>query len=278
MDLSGRRARRSRRAGAAAVLWIVLGALAQTAPAAAADPVIMAAGDIACDSAGSASPGLCSDLYTSNLALDQKNSAGGLAALLALGDTQYANSTVAEYARGFDRSWGRPELRGVLRPAPGNHEYNTPGASGYFDYFQSIGVNVGARGKGWYSYDVGTWHIVALNSSDVCTKVSCAAGSEQEKWLKADLAASNAPCTLAYWHHPLSTAAAERPMWQDLYDAGVDFVLTGHVHGYKAPRAIDPSGATDANGPREVVVGTGGKSGGTREILRGMIARGLGLR
>jgi hypothetical protein len=169
------------------------------APAAfAADPVIMAAGDIACSTPGSASPGLCSDVYTSNLALAQRNSPEGLAALLAVGDTQYESGTTSEYANGFDLSWGRPELRGVLRPVPGNHEYVTAGAAGYFSAFAGLGVNVGTSGQGWYSYDIGSWHLIALNSSNGCSPVSCAAGSAQETWLKADLAATRQPCLLAY--------------------------------------------------------------------------------
>jgi PKD repeat protein len=161
-------------------------------------------------------------------------------------------------------------LRNLLRPVPGNHEYNTSGATGYYNYFKSIsvGTQFPTFGKGWYSFDVGTWHIIGLNSSDGCQKVSCAAGSEQETWLKHDLAATSQPCILAFWHHALSTAPAERPMWQDMYDAGVDFVLAGHVHSYRAPRAIDPNGNADANGPREVIVGTGGKDGGTYGLLK----------
>ncbi|HEV8153226.1 MAG TPA: hypothetical protein VGP78_09845, partial [Solirubrobacteraceae bacterium] len=132
----------------------------------AADPVIMAAGDIACDNGGTATPGDCSQLYTSNLAITQKNSPEGLAALLAIGDLQYENASLTEFGHGFGPTWGRPALRPVLRPVPGNHEYQTSGAAGYFDYFKSIGVSVGTRGQGWYSFDVGTnWHLIALNSS-----------------------------------------------------------------------------------------------------------------
>jgi PKD repeat protein len=262
------RPQRPRHRAIIALAWLIAGAVVGATPAAAADPVVMAAGDIACPSAGSASAGLCSDLYTSNLARTQKSSASGLAALLAVGDTQYEDSTVAEYASGFNRSWGAADLRSVLRPVPGNHEYDIAGAPGYFQYFSSIGVGAGESGKGWYSYNIGAWHVVALNSSDGCQVVSCAAGSEQETWLKADLAASSQPCQLVYWHHPLSTAPAEVPIWQDLYAAGVDFVVTGHVHGYTPPRGLDPSGRPDANGPREAIVGTGGKDGGVYGLLK----------
>jgi PKD repeat protein len=260
---------RSRHCAVIALLSLILMGVAVGAkPAAAADPVIMAAGDIACQSAGSASAGPCSDLYTSNLARSQKNSASGLAALLAVGDTQYEDGTLGDYSSGFNRSWGGADLRGLLRPVPGNHEYHTGGASGYYQYFPSIGVNVGASGKGWYSFNIGTWHIVALNSSDGCQAVTCAAGSEQETWLKADLAASSRSCQVVYWHHPLSTAPAEVPIWQDLYAAGVEFVITGHIHGYTPPRGLDPSGRPDANGPREAIVGTGGYGGGVYGLLK----------
>ena len=237
--------------------------------AAAQDPVVMAAGDIACASPGSASPGDCSQTYTSNLALAQQAKAGeGLAALLAAGDTQYENGTLREYQQYFTPSWGRAALRGVLRPALGNHEYQTGGAAGYFDYFRSIGVNVGTRGQGWYSFDVGAWHLIALNSSDECRIVSCAAGSAQETWLRADLAATQKSCVLAYWHHPIETMPRGRPIFSTLYSAGVDIVLAGHTHTYRSPRSVDADGANDPNGPYQVIVGTGGKSGGAYGLLK----------
>lgn len=229
----------------------------------------MAAGDIACSSSGSTSPGDCSQNYTANLAATQQAKAGeGLAALLAAGDTQYENGTLSEYQRYFTPSWGRPALRGVLRPALGNHEYQTRGAAGYFDYFSSIGVNVGARGQGWYSFDIGAWHLIALNSSDECRIVSCAAGSAQNTWLRSDLAATQQACVLAYWHHPISTMTAGRPIFSTLYSAGVDIVLAGHTHTYQSPRPVNADGGRDANGPYEVIVGTGGKSGGAYGLLK----------
>jgi PKD repeat protein len=245
----------------------LVGSLAAV-PTASAE-VLMAAGDVACDNGGSASPGDCSHLYTANLALAQKNSPEGLDALLAIGDLQYEDGTLAEFRNGFGPTWGRPELRSVLRPVPGNHEYQTAGAAGYFDYFASIGVGVGARGQGWYSFDVGSWHIVALNSSNGCKPVSCAAGSAQEQWLRNDLASTpNKQCTIAFWHHPLGSASAERPIWQVLYDQGVDFVLVGHNHGYDRGGRQDPNGNPDSNGPWEKTVGTGGKSGSAYGLLK----------
>lgn len=244
----------ARRLGLPAALALVL-ALTAGVPPASADPVIMAAGDIACQQPGSPDPGKCSQLYTSNLALAQEGSPEGLAALLALGDEQYQNATLSNLQQYFDPTWGR--LANVLKPAPGNHEYNVANASGYFDYFASKGIETGGR-NGWYSYNIGTWHLISLNSSDACSPVSCASGSPQETWLRNDLALNKQPCILAYWHHPLTSAAKEADMWQDFYNAGVDFVLTGHIHHYTAPVRRAPNGSADPNGPREVVVGTGG--------------------
>jgi PKD repeat protein len=255
-----------RRTVAAAGTALALTLAAGASTAAAADPVVMAAGDVACASPGSTTPGKCSQTYTSNLALAQQASPEGLAALLVLGDEQYPNGSLSDFQSYFDPSWGR--LRSVLRPAPGNHEYNTSGAAGYFDYFSSIGVPTGARGQGWYSFNVGTWHFISLNSSNGCSPVSCAAGSPQETWLRSDLAANAQPCVVAYWHHPLSNVVKERDMWQDLYDAGVDFVLTGHVHRYSRPTARDPNGTSDSNGPREAIVGTGGDDDNGSGLLK----------
>jgi hypothetical protein len=245
---------------------IVLVSLAAGASAGAADPVVMAAGDIACASRGLSTPADCSQLYTSNLLLAQRSSAEGLAAVLTLGDNQYESGTLGDFRNYFGPTWGR--VSDILHPALGNHEYLTSGASGYFDYFASLGVQTGNRGEGWYSFDVGSWHLIALNSSDGCTPVSCAGGSPQELWLRNDLASTQQPCILAYWHHPLSSVSAERPIWQDLYAAGADLVLVGHTHTYRSPVARSPSGSSDPNGPREVVVGTGGKSGDIYGVLK----------
>src|SRR5215213_10286370 len=132
-----------------------------------------------------------------------------------------------------------------MRPAVGNHEYGTPGAAGYFDYFNGPGVYdgpAGPRDKGYYSYNLGAWHVVTLNSQCSDGKVNnpyrgaCAAGSPQERWLRADLAAHRTRCTLALWHHPLfssgieATNGAVRPLFQALYDGGADVLVTGHDH------------------------------------------------
>lgn len=176
-----------------------------------------------------------------------------------LGDAVYPDATEAQFEQCYGPTWGRHLAR--TRPAVGNHEYYTDDANPYWDYF---GAAAGERGKGWYSYDLGAWHIVALNS--LCWEVGgCQAGSAQEQWLRADLAASTAPCTLAYWHTPLFTSVPNNrdpslaPLWQALYDAGAEVVLNGHAHAYERFAPQTPDGAADADrGIREFTVGTGG--------------------
>ena len=236
-------------------------------------PVVMAAGDIACDPAvpefntGLGTPTACAQRATSDLLLG-----GNPAAVLALGDEQYDCGGAAAWLQSYAPSWGR--LKAITRPVPGNHEYLTSGATdcsaanagaaGYFGYFGAIAGN---PGKGYYSFDLGDWHLVALNSN--CSSVGgCAAGSPEEQWLRQDLAASTARCTLAYWHHPLFSsglhrpgAASVRPLFQALYDHGVEVVLAGHDHNYERFAPQSPTGALDlAHGVRQFIVGTGGRS------------------
>lgn len=177
-----------------------------------------------------------------------------------LGDNAYRNGSRQEFAGCYDPTWGAEKAR--TRPALGNHEYGTREAKGYFGYF---GAAAGERGKGYYSYDLGAWHVVALNSN--CDEVGgCDAGSPQERWLRADLAAHPAACTLAYWHHPLFSSGtkhggepAVRPLWQALVDAGADVVLSGHEHNYERFAPQDAGGRPDSrHGIREFVVGSGG--------------------
>jgi len=144
----------------------------------------------------------------------------------------------------------------------GNHEYQTAGAPGYYGYF---GAAAGDPAKGYYSYNMGAWHVVVLNSN--CTIVSCAAGSTQEQWLRADLAANPTTCTLAYWHHPRFSSGGHgndttvAPFWQALYDTNADLVLNGHEHEYERFAPQNPSAVADtARGIRELIVGTGGKN------------------
>ena len=178
-----------------------------------------------------------------------------------LGDLAYERGTTAEFANCYEPSWGT--VRNRTRPAVGNHEYASgDGAAAYFHYF---GARAGEPGKGYYSYDLGTWHVIVLNSN--CTAVSCAAGSAQEKWLRADLAATKSSCVLAYWHHPRwssgphGSSTAVAPFWSALYEKGADVVLVGHDHDYERFEPLNSAGQIDqVRGIRQFVVGTGGRS------------------
>jgi hypothetical protein len=231
------------------------------------DPVIAAAGDIACDPGSSSyNNGLgsateCRQRPTSDLV-----TGAGLAAVLTLGDNQYDDGALSKFQASFDPTWGR--VKGIIHPAVGNHEYQSSGATGYFDYYNGSGNLTGAageRGKAYYSFDIGAWHLIALNSN--CSFVSCAVGSAQEQWLRADLAAHPNACVLAYWHHPRFSSGTHGnnvsadPLWQALYDANADLVLNGHDHGYERFAPQTPAGAPDpARGMRQFVVGTGGRN------------------
>jgi hypothetical protein len=186
---------------------------------------------------------------------------GGAALTLALGDLQYNSASLSNLRASYDRSWGR--VKSITRPALGNHE---GGGTGYFDYFNGVGVNdgpAGARGKGYYSYDIGNWHLIALNSN--CSGVPCDTGSAQWQWLRADLAANPRACTLAYWHHPRFSSGYGgdntfmQDIWKTLFDANADVVLVGHSHDYERFAPLSGNGGLDrTNGMREFVVGTGG--------------------
>jgi calcineurin-like phosphoesterase family protein len=181
--------------------------------------------------------------------------------LATLGDTVYESGSPQQFADCYAPAWGR--FRNRTRPTIGNHEYLTRDAAGYFDYF---GAASGAADRGYYSYDLGAWHVVVLNSN--CARVGgCQHGSPQERWLAADLAAHPAMCTLAYWHHPRFSSGVHgdfeqmQDVWQTLEDAGADLVLTGHDHDYERFAPQTATGAADpARGIVEFVVGTGGKN------------------
>jgi acid phosphatase type 7 len=172
------------------------------------------------------------------------------------GDNAYPNGSASDYANCYDPSWGRHKAR--THPSPGNHDYNTSTATGYYNYF---GALAGPPGVGYYSYDLGAWHIVSLNSN-----ISMSAGSAQETWLRADLAASTKRCTIAYWHHPRFSSGSHHGsstqsagVFQALYDAGAEIVIVGHDHEYERFAPQTPTAAADpVRGIREFVVGTGG--------------------
>jgi hypothetical protein len=210
------------------------------------DPVLVGAGDIGdCGTNG--------DEATAAL-LD-----GIAGTVFTAGDNAYPSGSAVDFQKCYDPSWGRHKAR--TRPAPGNHDWETRGLTGYLDYFETAGQGPG--GTSWYSYDLGTWHIVVLDSD--CDKVGCAADTPQGTWLAADLAASKATCTLAIFHHPRfssgehGNAPVLDAFWRPLYAAGVDVIVNGHDHDYERFAPQDPDGKVDTKrGIREFVVGTGG--------------------
>jgi len=215
-----------------------------TSAAVAADPVLLLAGDISkCSSSNDEATAKILDAYPS-------------AAIQTLGDNVYEDATTSDWTNCYQPTWGRHKAR--TRPAAGNHEYQSSNATPYFNYF---GAAAGKPGEGWYSYNLGAWHIVVLNSN--CSPVGgCSAGSPQERWLRADLAAHPAPCTLAVWHHPRFSArlatSSVQAFWKALSDYEADVVMAGHSHHYERFALLGPSGSPDPTGIRSFVVGTGG--------------------
>ena len=207
-------------------------------------PRIAVAGDIAGDGWG--------DDVTAGL-LDSLNPD----LVLTTGDNAYPDATLDQFWTYYEPTWGR--RKSITRPVPGNHDYHQAGAAGYFAYF---GALAGDPRRGYYSYDLGTWHLIALNSEQPVGE-----GSAQLTWLKQDLASSTAGCTLAYWHRPLYTGGPRtddvtyQPLWQALYDANAEVVLNGHEHNYQRMWKMTPLGVHDSmRGLREFIVGTGGES------------------
>jgi acid phosphatase type 7 len=187
------------------------------------------------------------------------------AALLALGDEQYESGAPQDWDP-YDRSYGR--LRAITRPVPGNHEYLTPGAAGYSRYFGKLAAPAGTT---YYSFDLGGWHLIALNSQ--CREVGgCGEGSPQLTWLAEDLVRNRSRCTLAYWHIPRFSSGrhgdsdAYRTLWRLLATHGVDLVISGHDHNYERLAPLSATGARSAPGVgptagiRSFVVGTGGRN------------------
>ncbi|MGB2669165.1 MAG: metallophosphoesterase [Candidatus Acidiferrum sp.] len=186
--------------------------------------------------------------------------------VFAAGDLAYESGSPGEFQNCYDTTWG--EFKGRTKPALGNHEYVNPTANGYFAYW---GAQAGPAGMGYYSYDLGSWHIVVLNTNCYSkTMGGCAVGSPQEIWLRKDLAEHPQACTLAYGHHALFSSGVFKshavhpelkPLWGDLFAAHAALVLAGHEHSYERFAPQDPDGHADpVNGIREIVVGTGGRS------------------
>ncbi len=205
------------------------------------DPIVAGAGDIA----------LCSmpeDAYTAALLANIDGE------VLTFGDNTQLDGTEEEFANCYDPTWGQYKYK--THPSPGNHDYRTLGALPYYDYFGSA---AGEAGKGFYSFDLGNWHLIALNS-----EIDVSENSPQVQWLKADLSVHRNDCTLAYWHRPLFTSQEGKKallvdaIWDTLYRYGVDVVLNGHSHMYERFAPQNPQGVAVTNGIREFVVGTGG--------------------
>lgn len=211
------------------------------------DPIILAAGDIA----------NCKNLGPAEETARLLDTLPGT--ILTLGDTSYPDGEKWEFNKCYDPTWGRHKNR--TKPVVGNHEYHTNNAGPYFDYFGDIS---GEKGKGYYSFNLGKWHVIALNSQ-LCDFEKCGSTSEQGKWLISDLEKYSAACTLAFMHHPLFSSGANnynshmRNIWQTLYKYNVDVVLAGHDHNYERFAPQDPQGKSDdSKGIRQFVIGTGG--------------------
>lgn len=217
--------------------------------------VLVGAGDIAnCDVAGGSGA-----VVTARL-LDRIPGT-----VFTVGDHAYPSGTAKQFHDCYDPSWGRHKAR--TRPSPGNHDYQTANAKPYFDYF---GASAGPERRGYYSYEIGAWHIVSLNSS-----IAAGRRSPQIEWLRKDLSEHRTACTLAYWHIPVFSSGPHgreaqdtghmREVWRVLYEFGADVVVNGHDHVYERFAPQDPKGKPDPKkGIREFVVGTGG--GGLYEL------------
>ena len=251
---------------ASAVVWLAVlsmtGCHISSERAPRVPKVVAAAGDIACESSESdldgGDPNQCQARATADLLAKAD-------AVIPLGDLQYPDGTLESYDQGYDPTWGK--FADESYPAPGNHDYHVAGAEGYFDYWISKDRPTGPRGGGYYSWDLGSWHLISLNSN--CDDVACEEGSPQNDFLERDLANTNQRCVLAYWHHPLfnsgethgdSMPSGAEAFWEDLLSAGADIVLNGHEHNYQRYGRQDEAGRAMSSGIREFVVGTGGKS------------------
>ena len=235
---------------ASAALAVVLGSIAcgsagPTGPAvrppSVGTHVLVGAGDIA----------VCGSVGTDETAglLD-----GIDGTVFTTGDNAYFQGSAADFRNCYDPTWGRHKHR--TRPAPGNHEYESPGAAPYFEYF---GANAGPPGLGYYSFSAGAWHIVSLNSN-----VPAGEGSPQYQWLAQNLAENNPRCLAAMWHHPVFSSSRNGPapmmrdVWRLLQRYGAEVAVTGHEHAYERFAPMDVGGRAVPEGIRQFVAGTGG--------------------
>lgn len=222
--------------------------------------VLIGAGDIAtCDGQGDE---LTAALVDSVLKADSVAKVETV--VFTAGDNAYPNGSADDFSRCFTPSWGSPARRimKVIRPSPGNHEHQSTGAAPYYDYF---GKNAGSPAQGYYSYTLGAWHVIALNSEIMVNpSFTEAERAAQLDWLVKDLKATSRKCVVAYWHHPRfssgwhGTDAHLDGFWAALYAGGADLVLNGHDHNYERFRPMSPAGLPDSLGIVEIIVGTGG--------------------
>jgi acid phosphatase type 7 len=239
------------------------------------DPVVAAVGDMACDRSDPDFDGGAGTLTNCReRAISSRVYAdASVDKVLGLGDYQYECGDPADYDASYDPTWGR--LNPLMSPTAGNHEYKTgvdafgarcpSGNSTATTYFNYFGGSAHPSTGGHFSFDMGSWHLIALNSNCVRTgSGGCGATSPQTRWLKADLAATTKPCIAAFWHHPRFNGkvaiSAFKPWWDALYAAHADVVLNGHVHNYQRFAALSPTGARTAAGITEYIVGTGGET------------------
>jgi hypothetical protein len=248
------------------------------------DPVVTAVGDMSCDptdpnfNGGAGTSTNCAEARVSSRMAAETDIDG----MLGLGDYQYLCDDLNDFAVSYTPTWGN--MNPFITPVAGNHEYSrgtdaggnacpttNKTAQNYFSYFANSGSSWVGGGShpstaGHFSFDIGGWHIIALNAN--CGKGGvggCSATSPQTTWLANDLEATSQPCILAYWHQPRWTGtssndSATAAWWDLLYDAHADLVLNGHIHNYQRFGVLNPSGQADANGIREVIVGTGGEN------------------
>ena len=207
------------------------------------DPSVVAAGDISPAAKGA-------QVGTSNLVRWLNPTR-----VLTLGDNQYPRGSLADFRRYYAATWGRFKAR--TRPTPGDHDYGTPNAGGYFAYF---GALARPNGRSFYSFNLGGWHIVSLNSN-----TDHSATSPQGRWLHQNLAATRQRCVLAYWHSPRFTSGGHHgndysvsAFWAALYNRRADIVLNGDSHNYERFAQQTPARTASRTGIREFVVGTGG--------------------